>query len=101
MAAPTELEIEANGLRFETLVAGPEEGQAVILLHGYPQSAASWQETMEWLDGRGYRAIAPDGRLIGIYRDDGAKAVPEIMAEFASDDQIRVVVLSGAGGKAR
>ena len=28
------------------------------------------------------------------------KAVPEIMAEFASDDQIRVVVLSGAGGKA-
>ena len=62
MAAPTELEIEANGLRFETLVAGPEEGQAVILLHGYPQSAASWQETMEWLDGRGYRAIAPNLR---------------------------------------
>ena len=28
------------------------------------------------------------------------KAVPEIMAEFESDDQIRVVVLSGAGGKA-
>ena len=28
------------------------------------------------------------------------KAVPEIMAEFADDDQIRVVVLSGAGGKA-
>ena len=28
------------------------------------------------------------------------KAVPEIMAEFASDDAIRVVVLSGAGGKA-
>ncbi len=28
------------------------------------------------------------------------KAVPEIMAEFEQDDQIRVVVLSGAGGKA-
>src|SRR5512142_1537948 len=28
------------------------------------------------------------------------KAVPEIMAEFADDDQIRVVVVSGAGGKA-
>ena len=62
MAAPTELEIEANGLRFETLVAGPEDGEAVILLHGYPQSAASWQETMEWLAGRGYRAIAPNLR---------------------------------------
>ena len=28
------------------------------------------------------------------------KAVPEIMAEFEKDEQIRVVVLSGAGGKA-
>jgi enoyl-CoA hydratase len=28
------------------------------------------------------------------------QAVPEIMAEFEKDDQIRVVVLSGAGGKA-
>jgi tRNA pseudouridine55 synthase len=26
-----------------------------------------------------YRALAPDGRLIGIYRDDGAKAVPEVI----------------------
>src|ERR1700736_2459840 len=28
------------------------------------------------------------------------KSVPEIMTEFENDDQIRVVVLSGAGGKA-
>jgi tRNA pseudouridine55 synthase len=26
-----------------------------------------------------YRAVAPDGKLIGIYRDDGAKAVPEVI----------------------
>jgi tRNA pseudouridine55 synthase len=26
-----------------------------------------------------YRAVAPDGRLIGIYRDEGAKAVPEVI----------------------
>jgi tRNA pseudouridine55 synthase len=26
-----------------------------------------------------YRAVAPDGLLIGIYRDDGAKAVPEVI----------------------
>jgi tRNA pseudouridine55 synthase len=26
-----------------------------------------------------YRAMGPDGRLIGIYRDDGAKSVPEII----------------------
>lgn len=26
-----------------------------------------------------YRAVAPDGRLIGIYRDEGAKAVPQVI----------------------
>jgi tRNA pseudouridine55 synthase len=26
-----------------------------------------------------YRAVAPDGRLIGIYRDQGGKAVPEVI----------------------
>jgi pimeloyl-ACP methyl ester carboxylesterase len=62
MAVPTMVEIEANGLRFETLLAGPEDGETVILLHGYPQSAASWKETMEWLADRGYRAIAPNLR---------------------------------------
>jgi hypothetical protein len=29
--------------------------------------------------GGSYRALAPDGKLIGIYRDDGAKAVPEVI----------------------
>jgi tRNA pseudouridine55 synthase len=28
-----------------------------------------------------YRALAPDGRLIGIYRDDGPRAVPEVILE--------------------
>jgi len=26
-----------------------------------------------------YRAVGPDGGLVGIYRDDGAKAVPEVI----------------------
>jgi hypothetical protein len=26
-----------------------------------------------------YRALAPDGTLIGIYRDEGTKAVPEVI----------------------
>jgi pimeloyl-ACP methyl ester carboxylesterase len=62
VAARVEQEIEANGLRFETLVAGPENGEAVILLHGYPQSASSWQHTLDWLAGRGYRGVAPNLR---------------------------------------
>ena len=26
-----------------------------------------------------YRALAPDGTLVGIYRDEGTKAVPEVI----------------------
>ncbi|HEY2594858.1 MAG TPA: alpha/beta fold hydrolase [Chloroflexota bacterium] len=62
MPAPVDVEIEANGLRFESLVAGPASGETVILLHGYPQSAASWTDTMDWLASRGYRSIAPNLR---------------------------------------
>jgi pimeloyl-ACP methyl ester carboxylesterase len=86
MAAATELEIEANGLRFETLVSGPENGEAVILLHGYPQSAASWQETMEWLTDRGYRAIAPN------LRGYSPGANPREASEYSMDKLISDVV---------
>ena len=34
-----------------------------------------------------YRAIGPDGRLIGIYRDQGPKAVPEVVLETTSNDE--------------
>ncbi|CAN5140940.1 tRNA pseudouridine(55) synthase TruB [soil metagenome] len=34
--------------------------------------------------GGPYRVLASDGRLIGIYRDDGAKAVPEVILASAS-----------------
>jgi pimeloyl-ACP methyl ester carboxylesterase len=79
MAAPTEREIQANGLSFETLLAGPENGEAVILLHGYPQSAASWSETVEWLAGRGYRGIAPN------LRGYSPGANPREASEYAMD----------------
>ena len=84
MAGTTEVDIEANGLRFETLVAGPDDGEAVILLHGYPQSAASWSETMDWLATRGYRSIAPNLRGYSPDanpRDASAYAMSELVAD--------------------
>lgn len=62
MAHVDEREIEANGLVFETLLSGPSSGEAVVLLHGYPQSAESWRDTASWLGDEGYRAIAPSLR---------------------------------------
>jgi len=56
------VEIEAGGLRFRTNCAGPESGEVVMFLHGFPQSRNSWRAQMQALAGAGYRCIAPDQR---------------------------------------
>lgn len=56
------IEIDADGLVFDALVAGPDAGEVVLLLHGFPQSAAMWESQLEALAGAGYRAVAVDQR---------------------------------------
>jgi pimeloyl-ACP methyl ester carboxylesterase len=53
--------VEANGLRFRCQLAG-ERGEPVMLLHGFPETAAMWRELMPVLAQAGYRCIAPDQR---------------------------------------
>src|SRR3954469_15289780 len=47
---------------FEARVAGPEDGEVVLLLHGFPQTSWSWRSQLEALGAAGYRAVAPDQR---------------------------------------
>ncbi len=49
--------IEANNLRFAYLEEG--EGPLVLLLHGYPETARSWQTVQHRLAAAGYRVVAP------------------------------------------
>jgi pimeloyl-ACP methyl ester carboxylesterase len=58
----TETTIDAAGFTFDALVAGPDEGEVVLLLHGFPQSAAMWRPQLEVLAGAGYRAVAVNQR---------------------------------------
>ena len=50
-------EIRANGIRFAYLEEG--EGRLVLLLHGYPDNAYSWEYQIPALAKAGYRAVAP------------------------------------------
>jgi pimeloyl-ACP methyl ester carboxylesterase len=59
----TQRYVEANGLRFRVLEDG--EGPAVVLLHGFPDSADIWQGTLAVLANAGFRGIAPDLRGFG------------------------------------
>ncbi|HEY2435925.1 MAG TPA: alpha/beta fold hydrolase [Solirubrobacteraceae bacterium] len=84
MAGVEQREVAANGLRFETLLAGADSSEAVILLHGYPQSAEAWRDTIGWLVTRGYRGVAPSlrGYSPGANPPDaGDYAMPELVAD--------------------
>ena len=50
---------EANGIRFAFLQAGPVDGPLVILLHGFPDNAETWEPQIPALAAAGYRVIAP------------------------------------------
>lgn len=49
--------IRANGIDFVCLEAG--EGPLVLLLHGYPDNAWTWEHQMPALAAAGFRAVAP------------------------------------------
>jgi pimeloyl-ACP methyl ester carboxylesterase len=54
--------VNLNGLQFSTLSEGPPDGDAVVLLHGFPQFADTWTNLMHMLAAAGFRALAFDQR---------------------------------------
>jgi pimeloyl-ACP methyl ester carboxylesterase len=49
-------------LDFTVTEAGPEDGELVVLLHGFPQTSAAWRHQVPALAEAGYRVLAPDQR---------------------------------------
>src|SRR5690242_1302170 len=56
------MEIRVGELVFDAFVDGPSDGELVLLLHGFPESAAEWQRVQPRLAGAGYLAVAPNQR---------------------------------------
>lgn len=51
-----------DGLTFNVQDSGPLDGPVVVLLHGFPQRASSWDAVVPILHAHGLRTIAPDQR---------------------------------------
>ena len=73
MANIEHLFVDAGALRMHAAVAGPEDGPAVLLCHGFPESWYSWRHQLHGLGDAGYRVIAPDQRGYG--QTDAPEAV--------------------------
>jgi pimeloyl-ACP methyl ester carboxylesterase len=58
--------VQANGLRFRTMVDGPATGEMTIMLHGFPEGAESWTKQVDALAKAGVLAVAPDMRGYGL-----------------------------------
>src|SRR4029077_16652834 len=70
--------VDANGLRFGYLEQG--RGPLVLLVHGFPDTAYTWDKLIPDLAQAGYRAVAPFTR--GYYPT-------EIPANGPFDDETR------------
>ncbi len=51
-----------DGLTFDVVDGGPVDGDPVVLLHGFPERAASWAAVSARLHEHGLRTLAPDQR---------------------------------------
>jgi pimeloyl-ACP methyl ester carboxylesterase len=51
-----------DGLAFDVWDEGPADGEAVVLLHGWPQDHTAWDRVAPLLHAAGLRTLAPDQR---------------------------------------
>lgn len=90
--------IKANGFEYLVRTAGLEnDGELVILLHGFPESSFIWEKLLVKLAEKGYRAIAPNQRGYS----DGARpeGIEPYSVGHAIDDVIGFADYYGCTGK--
>ena len=65
--------IKTNDITLHVAFAGPEDGEPIIFLHGFPDFWYGWRHQISAFADKGYRVIAPD--LRGFNKSDKPKLV--------------------------
>lgn len=91
------------------LVAGPEDGERVVLLHGIPENAELWRAVLSLLADAGYRGHAPDLPGYGATRmppnaDRSLAGTAELVAAWLQQERLAPAWIVGhdlGGGEAQ
>ena len=81
--------ITTNGIQLHTVMAGPQSGPPVILLHGFPETWRCWIRQLPALSAAGCRVIAPDQR--GYNLSDKPKGINSYRIEELTKDILGMI----------
>ena len=73
-----------DDLRFDVSDEGPEDGDVVVLLHGFPQRYTSWRDVVPRLHDAGYRTLGVGSKF----------DTPEILAVALRRQQYALVFVT-------
>jgi epoxide hydrolase 4 len=78
--------IRTNNINLHVMTDGPENGTAVILLHGFPEFHYGWRKQIPVLARAGFRVIVPDQR--GYHLSDKPKGISAYDIDILTKDII-------------
>lgn len=76
-------------MNFHVKVAGDEDGELVVLLHGFPEFWYGWKNQIDVLADAGYRVVVPDQR--GYNKSEKPKGVDEYHIDKLRDDVVEII----------
>jgi pimeloyl-ACP methyl ester carboxylesterase len=81
--------VPTNGIHLHVVFSGPEQGKAVVLLHGFPEFWRGWLKQIQPLADAGFRVIVPDQR--GYNLSDKPKGVAAYPINTLAQDILGLV----------
>ena len=81
--------IRVGNVQLHIVVAGPEDGPLVLLLHGFPECWYSWRAQIPILAQIGYHAVVPDQR--GYNLSDKPRGVHNYQIDHLTADVVGLI----------
>lgn len=86
--------VTGDGVELHVVVAGPETGPLVVLLHGFPEFWFGWRHQIAPLAAAGFRVVAPDQRGYG--ESGRPPRVRDYALDRLADDVVDLIDAFGA-----